>query len=164
MGGAYAIRPATAGDSDFLTAMLVAAVNWSGRHPVGRRELLADPHLARYVVGWQRASDLGVVAEADGERIGAAWLRFFDAMQPGYGFVDADVPELAMAVLRPWRGRGVGRALLREITRTAARHGIRRVSLSVQNDNPAARLYVNDGFRTVSRRDGASTMVKRLVP
>ena len=56
-----------------------------------------------------------MVAEAGGLPVGAAWLRFFPADDPGYGFVSADVPELSIGVAVLWRGRGIGRALLRAI-------------------------------------------------
>jgi hypothetical protein len=47
-----ALQPANPDDVAFLAQLLVEAVNW---HP-GRRlaldDVLADPHLVRYVRGW----------------------------------------------------------------------------------------------------------------
>lgn len=89
------------------------------------------PELAHYVWGWPRPGDLGVVAEAD-QPIGAAWLRYFTASDPGYGFIDVTIPEVSMGVVKPWRGRGVGRRLLEALIATARDAGIPALSLSVE--------------------------------
>ncbi|WP_326953128.1 GNAT family N-acetyltransferase [Amycolatopsis sp. NBC_01286] len=158
------LREATRDDGDFLADMLVAAVNWSpeGKKKSRRRVLLA-PDTAHYVAGWPRPDDLGVVAEADGERVGAAWLRFFTADDPGYGFVAADVPELSIGVVAAWRGRGVGRALLRAAEDRARAAGVERISLSVERKNFARRLYLAEGYEVVGTGSAdADTMVKIL--
>lgn len=159
----FTLRPAGRHDAAFLAEMLLAAVNWKPGEPgLTRAEVLADPRLARYVAQWPREDDLGVVAvDGRGEPVGAVWLRRFTAEEPGYGFVAADVPELSIGVVPSWRGRGVGRALLREATRLAGERGTRQVSLSVARDNPARRLYLSEGFVLVDSGE-ADTMVKRL--
>ena len=75
----------------------------------------------------------------------------------GYGYVDDETPELAIAVLPDHRGRGLGRRLLRELLDAAGgRFGA--VSLSVRAENPAWRLYERTGFRVaVEREPGEST-------
>ncbi|MDB1088078.1 GNAT family N-acetyltransferase [Streptomyces sp. ACA25] len=160
----YTIRGATAEDAEFLTDMLVEAVNWSAaREPVGRRRILTEHELAHYVTGWPRPGDLGAVAVGpDGRPVGAGWLRRFDAQDPGYGFVAPDVPEVSLGVVADWRGRGVGRALLRELARRAAEAGISRLSLSVERANRAVRLYEDEGFARVESGPDADTMVKEL--
>ena len=92
-------RVARAGDAAFLTDMLVEAVCWDAGAPrLSRDEVLARPENRRYVEGWPRAGDLGIIAE-DGERpAGAAWLRFFTSDEPGYGYVADEVPEVSIAV------------------------------------------------------------------
>jgi GNAT superfamily N-acetyltransferase len=120
-------------------------------HPPGDRRGLAPP------------GDLGVIAEADAVPTGAAWLRFFPPDHPGYGFVAPDVPELTIGVTAAWRGRGVGRALLRAVTGAGAQAGITRVSLSVERKNFARALYLAEGFTVVDASDPQSdTMVKQV--
>jgi len=76
VGTGYPIRPAVASDAGFLADMLVEAVNWSTEwRPKSRARILSAANTAHYVAGWPRATDLGVVAEADGQPAGAAWLR-----------------------------------------------------------------------------------------
>jgi GNAT superfamily N-acetyltransferase len=163
-GSGYTIRPAVASDAGFLADMLVEAVNWSTEwRPKSRDRILSAPDTAHYVAGWPRDTDLGVLAEADGQPVGAAWLRFRPATDPGYGFVAADVPELTIGVAAGWRGRGVGRALLRAISGQARARGIARISLSVERKNHAQRLYLSEGYRVVDSSDAQSdTMIKDL--
>ena len=163
-GAGYSIRPALASDAGFLADMLVEAVNWSTEwRPKSRDRVLSAPDSAHYVTGWPRDTDLGVLADADGQPVGAAWLRFLPASDPGYGFVAADVPELTIGVAAGWRGRGVGRALLRAIAGQARARGIARISLSVERKNYAQRLYLSEGYRVVDSSGAQSdTMIKDL--
>jgi ribosomal protein S18 acetylase RimI-like enzyme len=149
---AVTLRPASAADRQLLTRMLALAADWRPGHDVrSDEEVLADPHLARYVEGWQRAGDAGVVALDDSCRpLGAAWFRFFPSSEPGYGFVDSATPEVSIAVDARSRGRGVGETLLREICRAARARGVDAMSLSVEPDNPARRLYEKLGFAPTS--------------
>jgi GNAT superfamily N-acetyltransferase len=144
--------------------MLLEAFNWDGRPRFTREALLGDPRNAHYVTGWPRAGDFGVVAEdpAGGTPVGAAWARLFPADDRGYGFVAPDVPEVSMAVAAAWRGRGVGRALLRALIGRAAATGVDRLSLSVEDGNPAVRLYTSLGFTPVGRDGDSDTLLLRV--
>jgi ribosomal protein S18 acetylase RimI-like enzyme len=156
-------RPADATDAEFLARMLVLAATWRAEGTTDPAAVLADPVVSHYIAGWPRPGDLGVVAEGrEGRRVGGAWVRSFAAEEPGHGYVAEDVPELSIAVDRPHRGRGVGRTLLRRTLAAAARQGHRRVSLSVEHDNPAIRLYLAQGFRVVQSSTTSATMVVEL--
>ena len=80
-------------------------------------------------------------------------MRRFSPGDAGYGFVAADVPELAIAVQEGARGQGIGTRLLQSLLARASEQGAARISLSVNFDNPAANLYRRLGFRDV-RADG----------
>jgi GNAT superfamily N-acetyltransferase len=163
-GSSLTIRNATAADGEFLLDMLVAAVNWSPEwKPRSRGRVLTAPATGHYIAGWPRGTDLGVIAEAGAVPVGAAWVRFFTAEDPGYGFVAPDVPELTVGVAAAWRGRGAGRSLLRAVAARAAAAGIRRVSLSVERKNFARGLYLSEGYVVADASDPQSdTMVKDL--
>lgn len=125
--------------------------------------MMSDPRTAHYIAGWPRDTDLGVIAEAGSQPAGAAWVRFFPANDPAYGFAGPDVPELTIGVAAPWRGRGAGRALLRAIAGLAGQAGIKRISLSVERKNFACGLYLSEGYAVVDATDPQSdTMVKSL--
>jgi GNAT superfamily N-acetyltransferase len=117
-----------------------------------------DPHGARYIAGWGRDGDAGVVALEDGETVGAAWYRRFSADEPGYGYIDENIPEVSIAVEFGHRGRGAGTALLRALCERAAHDGIAALSLSVERDNPALRIYQRQGFAEVGGTSEACTM------
>jgi GNAT superfamily N-acetyltransferase len=159
---AVVIRPAGVGDSSFLTDMLVEAVNWHPLRELSRARILSTPDLAHYVTGWPREGDRGAIAEAAGAPVGAAWLRLMPSEDPGYGYVAADVPELSIGVVAAWRGRGVGRRLLRAVTAHARAAGAARISLSVERANRAKTLYEDEGFRVISSTPDTDTMILDL--
>jgi mycothiol synthase len=78
-----------------------------------------------------------------GEPAGVALCRISD----GIGWIDT------LAVGRPWRGRGLGAALLRHAFRNFYQGGIRRVALGVDAKNPtgATRLYEREGMRVTQQ-------------
>jgi ribosomal protein S18 acetylase RimI-like enzyme len=171
--GVY-LRTALPDDAEFLADVLVEAVNWPKDRALPRQQILDDPRNAHYVAGWKRDTDFGVVAvggpapdqrpatdDDPGSPMGAVWLRYLPDDDPGYGFIDADTPEMTMGLYRPWRGRGIGRALLRRLLTDAVGRGITRISLSVEPGNRAQRLYESEGFVVVGTDDGGSFTMLR---
>ena len=159
----WTIRLAAEQDGGFLADMLVEAVNWSPTWSQSRESIFADPRITHYISGWPRPRDLGVVAEAGGEPVGASWLRFMPADDPGFGFVAPDVPELSIGVRADWRGRGVGRSLLRAVADAGRQRGIRRISLSVQRENFARQLYLSEGYEVADASNRHSDTMVRLL-
>jgi ribosomal protein S18 acetylase RimI-like enzyme len=145
------IRPLTGDDLPFLRRMLDAAAFW--RRGLAWRlgkpglRLLFRNYLALYHADWGREGDLALVAEIDGEPVGAVWYRLFTEASHGDGYIDDDTPELVIAVVDGHRGRGIGRALLEAIAEAARERGLGRIGLSVDHDNPAKRLYAAVGYR-----------------
>ena len=82
--------------------------------------------------------------------------------EPGYGFVDDETPELAIAVVPSKRGHGIGDELLQELIAKAKAGGYGRLSLSVEPGNPARKLYERHGFEVVDEGAEAWTMVASL--
>ena len=94
--------------------------------------------------------------------IGVVWLRFFTADDPGFGFVDEATPELSIWVTEGERGRGVGGQLLDAAIRAARLKGLRRISLSVEEGNPARRLYERAGITWAGSGFDTGTLVLEL--
>lgn len=156
----YRIRAASIGDGMTLTEALVEAANWDATRPRPRVEVLADPIRRRYIASWPRPGDAGVIAVDEGDQaIGACWYRLFPADRPGLAAVPG-VPELILGVRPVWRAQGVGRAMLREVIAQSTTAGHARLALSVERGNFAQRLYVSEGFATVSSTATSDVMVR----
>lgn len=153
------MREATAEDEPFLREMLfLAPFVPPGTDPVPRLDR-DDPALTHYVDGYGRADDLGVIASAAGTDVGAAWVRLLVGGDAGYGYVDDMTPELTIAIVPDWRGRGVGTRLMDELlTRTASRFPA--VSLSCDPANPAMRIYERLGFVAVGASGTSITLLR----
>ncbi|MBF0373814.1 MAG: GNAT family N-acetyltransferase [Alphaproteobacteria bacterium] len=82
------------------------------------------------------------VIEHQGEPIGRLYL---DRANP------ADIRVVDIAFMPQWCGRGLGTAFLRHIQDEARAEGA-HVSIHVEGDNPARRLYGRLGFEDVERR------------
>ena len=153
------LRVATVSDQPFLWEMLHLALFVPPGKPPLPRSLLREPAIARYVESWGiRSGDSGLIALVDGASVGAAWLRCFPASAPGYGFVGETTPELSVAVLPAYRGKGIGTRLLEQLLQ-----GVYPTSLSCNPNNPSWRLYLRLGYeplpdgRTMVRIKSSST-------
>jgi ribosomal protein S18 acetylase RimI-like enzyme len=144
-------------DVRFLRDMLHHAYYWRERNPGD-----GPGPAARYVKGWGRPGDTVLIAIDDGFPVGAAWYRLFREGLRGYGFVDDETPELAIAVVPNRRGRGIGEALLAALCERARADGYRALSLSVGRDNPAlVTFYEAHGFTQVGDGDEHSLTMRR---
>jgi ribosomal protein S18 acetylase RimI-like enzyme len=119
----------------------------------------ADPHLAAY---HRTAPEFGLVSTAEEQPTGVVWVTLFPREAPGYGFVRAGVPELSVCVLPGYRGAGLGAELLSGAVAEARRRGLPAVSLSVEEGNPARRLYERLGFLPAVSAADPGTLVLEL--
>jgi protease PrsW len=156
-------RQAVGADVPFLANILVDVADWDGKRGVTLESAFADKMTWRYVMGWQRTTDFGIIAMDGARPIGAAWTRYFDREHAGYGYVSDSIPELTIGVVADQRGHGVGEALLRSLISGATDIGLPGISLSVEDGNDRARrLYEKLGFRHVGRSGGSDTMLLEL--
>ncbi len=144
--------------------------------------------------GWHYQDILAVAALEEECFAGESWsYQMFAAsfVQPGffgelcekegggegsliaYGCVQCAVDSadlMNIAVAPAYRGRGIGRTILRRLINGARRRGMKELFLEVRPSNAAAReLYESESFRAISLRrryypDGedALVMVKKL--
>lgn len=136
------IRPLTNADEQVAARLLDEALG--GRDQVRKDELV--DLLAHRALG----------AFVDGELAGVAT----------YSVEGAGVSELVgLAVLSPYRRRGLGAALVDASLEAAATGGATRMWLVATNDNlDALALYQRQGFRVVRIRRGAVDRARLLKP
>jgi len=107
------------------------------------RSIINEPEIFVYIKDFGiQPGDLGVVAQQNGQVIGAAWTRII----PAYGHVDNETPELAISILPGFRNYGIGSKLMKKLFKVLRDNGYRQTSLSVQKDNPAVRFYTRLGY------------------
>lgn len=156
------VRRAVKADDPFLERMFVEAALWRPEWAkVELRVLLDLPELAAYFAGWGRRGDVALIARYGDVAVGAGWFRLFTADAPGYGFVDAETPEIGVAVVSSFRRRGAGGALVRQLQIAAEEHHYPGLSLSVHPENPARHLYASMGFAATEISERAMTMLWR---
>lgn len=105
----YIIREMREDEYPLLKEFLYEAVYVAKGAEPPDRSITDSPELQVYIrdFGGSR-HDSALVAEVNGDIIGAVWVRIMD----DYGHIDDETPSLAISVLRPLRKSGIGTALL----------------------------------------------------
>lgn len=123
------------------------------------KSILNCPELQIYIsdFGTDR-NDKALAAEVEGKIVGVIWAR----IMKDYGHIDENTPSLAMSVLKEYRGKGIGTALLNHMLIEEKTAGHAKLSLSVQKDNYAVKLYRKGGFITIGETDEEYIMIADL--
>ncbi len=117
------------------------------------------PELRVYIDGFgEQKDDAALCAEVNGKIVGAVWTRVMD----DYGHVDSETPSLAISLYEKYRSQGIGTALLSEIMDLLEKSGKKRVSLSVQKENYALKMYEKLGFEVFRDNGEEYIMIKKL--
>ncbi|MDR1135544.1 MAG: GNAT family N-acetyltransferase [Clostridiales Family XIII bacterium] len=127
---------------DALDDFLYEAIFIPEGAPPPPRDVILTPSLRHYVKGFGRTGDICFICEDNGQIVGMAWSRILD--EPGcrgYGNIGDGLPELAISVLSDYRNKGIGTGLIRRLHDALGAVGYDKISLSVQQKNPAIHLY-----------------------
>ena len=155
----YRIRKIQKQEYPLLEDFLYEAIFVPEGAAIPPRTITAAPQLRIYVENFgESQGDLGLVAEIDKRIVGAVWCRIMD----DYGHVDGKTPSLAISLYEEYRGLGIGTAMMNEILALLKSHEYKRVSLSVQKANYAAKLYLKVGFKGIRENDEEYIMMKYL--
>ena len=120
------------------------------------RSIIENDDLQVYVRDFgESPHDYCLVAESEGKIVGAVWSR----MMNDYGHIDNQTPSLAISLFKEYRGQGIGTRLLRQMLDLLRKEGYKQVSLSVQKENYALRMYQRAGFEVVAARGEEVLMV-----
>ena len=127
--------------------------------PAPPKSIIGHENLQVYVRDFgKKADDRCLVAVVDGKIVGAVWTRVMD----DYGHIDDRTPSLAISLYKEYRGQGIGTDLLKQMLDKLHQGGYEHVSLSVQKENYALRMYRRAGFKDVEDRGEEVLMVCRL--
>lgn len=123
------------------------------------RSIINQPELQVYISDFgKEKDDIGMVAEADGQIIGAVWVRIMN----DYGHIDNNTPSFAISVYKDYRGFGTGTDLMKEMLHVLKARGYKQASLSVQKANYAVRMYQKVGFQIVDENEEEYIMLCQL--
>ncbi|MCK7675919.1 TIGR00730 family Rossman fold protein [Corynebacterium pygosceleis] len=139
---------------------------WATIHNVGADADTTDNHLAPYLQFIPQRGDTGMVAEVrdpvtGGNRTaGVVWASFIRS----HGYISPEIPELSVSVDDDFQGAGIGTTLIRAVVDHGRNVGWPGISLYVEDDNPARRLYARLGFESLACDSCPGTMVMHLTP
>lgn len=142
-----------------LRAFLYQAVFVPKGQNAPPQDIVDLPELKIYTEDFgSHPGDLSLAAEKEGQIIGVVWCR----LMRDFGYYRDGVPSLAMAVVKEWRGKGIGSCLLKQFCQLVGDCSFSAISLSVQKLNPAVRLYQRAGFQVVRENKDDLIMLYHL--
>jgi len=123
------------------------------------RTIVEHPSLQVYYVGFgSEVHDRALVAEADGNLVGAVWVRIMN----DYGHVDDETPSFAISMYKEYRGYGIGTKMMKRMLDILKNCGYEKASLSSQKANYAVKMYRNLGFEIIAENEEEYIMVYDL--
>ena len=150
----YSIREMRKEEYSLLSDFLYEAIYIPAGTAAPPKSVITCPELQIYIADFGSSKhDKALIAEIDGNIVGAIWARIMN----DYGHIDENTPSLAMSVLK-----GIGTSLLTQMLSTEKAAGYAKISLSVQKDNYAVKLYRKVGFTTVCETDEEYIMIVDL--
>ncbi len=152
-------------DVPFLEEMLYEAVFWN--QPKIRpslNELFLNPDISKIFKEWDNQNgDFSLIAiNEHNQLIGAIWYRFWTNENHSYGFINEKTPEIGIALIPEMRSQGIGTELMKRTMMHAKKLRIRKISLSVEPENPSRKLYEKLGFEKIGISGTSWTMVASL--
>ena len=155
----YIIREMRKDEYPLLDSFLYDAIYVHKGETPPPYSIIYKPELQVYVekIGEEKDDHI-LVAEKDGNIVGAVWVRIMD----DYGHVDDETPSLIISVKKEYRKMGIGRNLMERMIALLSSLGYEKVSLSTQKENYALRLYLKLGFEIVEDKDDEYIMAKSL--
>ncbi|MDR1181464.1 MAG: GNAT family N-acetyltransferase [Bacteroidales bacterium] len=150
-------------DFSLLEDLLYEAIfQPEGAEPLPR-DIIKKPEIDNAIRDFgKKQGDLCIFAELNGKTVGGTWMRISDDETESYGHIDAETPELAIAVFKEYRNLGIGRKLMRHLIDSAFTHGskgYKQISLSVDKRNYAVKMYKEFGFEIVKENEQDYVMV-----
>jgi len=127
------------------------------------KEVIYYPQVRVYWDNWGESNDdYCLMAVVDDKIAGAVWIRKFAEELKGCGYINEETPELAVALFKEYRNKGLGTQMMKLMIEWMKRKGYGQVSLSITKGNPAIRLYERLGFDIVDENEVDYIMLLKL--
>ncbi len=154
-------RKYTQDDYQFLREMLFEAVFWSRiDNRLSLEEGLSYDYPKHVLIDFgSRKGDIAVIAEIDGIKAGAAFIRYWNDDINIRGYISDDIPVLVIGVVEGHRRQGVGSKLIESLKTVAKENDISKISLCVTKSNVAYHLYIKQIFKTVQDIESSYNML-----
>ena len=122
------------------------------------KNIIYNKEIYNYIEGLGKTDDIVFGCEYNNKIVALSWSRILSGDIKGYGNIDNNTPEIAVSVLKGYRNKGIGTALLKEHLKVLKKN-YKRVSLSVNKENYAVDLYKKLGFDIIKENDEDYIMV-----
>lgn len=152
------IRKWKDGEQAFLEDFLYEAIFIPEGVEAPSREIIQLPELQVYITDFgKKPDDICFLAEVDGKVAGAVWVRVME----DYGHLEEGVPSFAISLYKEYRGKGIGKELMKRMLQELAQRGYEKASLAVQKANYAVKMYQKVGFEIVGENEEEYLMMWR---
>ena len=139
----YIIREMRKDEYPLLKDFLYEAIFQKDEKNLLPKKIIEMPEIRIYIEDFGKKQDhYCLCAVVNSKVVGAVWVRIIE----GFGCVDDQTPELAIALYKEYRRLGIGSRLMAEMLNLLKEKGYRKTSLSVQKDNYAAQMYLKMGY------------------
>ncbi|MFV0394202.1 MAG: GNAT family N-acetyltransferase [Coprobacillaceae bacterium] len=150
----YQIRKLLPNEYPILEEFLYSAIFQKDENNLIPKEIIyTEPTLQIFYKDFGMKNDFCLVVEYEKEIIGAAWVRLLNGVPKGFGNIDDTTPELAISINPNFRSKGIGKVLLKELLVSLKENNYTQISLAVQKENYALKLYQEVGFKIIKEVD-----------
>lgn len=155
----YTIRELHPNEYSLLKEFLYMAIYQPDKTNLAPRSIIENPDLQVYIKDFgTKKDDYCFCAEVENKVVGAVWVRNIN----GYGSVDNDTVEFAISVFEEYQKMGIGTALMNKMLEHLNKLNYPKVSLAVQKENYAVRMYQKVGFEIVDENEQEYIMIHKL--
>jgi len=158
----YTIRNIKPTEFCLLEEFLYEAIFQRDENNLLAKDVIKSPELSVFIDDFGKPDDYCLIAETNGKVVGAVWTRILIGEVKGFGNIDDKTPEFAISLIKEYRNKGIGTALMRNMLLLLKKHGYKRTSLAVQKDNYAVKMYKAIGFEIVAELEQEYLMVCKL--
>lgn len=155
----FNIREMGKDEYHLLENFLYQAIFQPDKTNLAPKSIINKPELQVYIKDFgKQKDDYCLCAEVDNSVVGAVWVRNIN----GYGSIDDNTVEFAIAVFDDYQKMGIGTSLMNMMINHLKKLNYSKASLAVQKDNYAVKMYLNVGFEIIDENEQEYIMVHRL--